>query len=440
MKRTLKIVSLCIAIVLLTQPLVAFDVVEPKDDGTITLEEFKEISKLETPARKAYEEIVDSWIDESNTTQYPDDYGGCFIDDDYKLTVKLVNNSPELRKYILDVVTNDSAVKFESTDISLSGLKTLQESATSELEKYDISSGISQRNSTVEITIYADDGVHNIAYNEVLSNPHINIEFKETIEDTTKDTSNSLSDSMSVVPTSTAATTAYPGGKVEATSGGTTYSGSIGWFGKAYLNGVQHNVMLTAGHVVAGFVELGADVTINGTTILSGNRLTNSNYVYYNYVYNSLRKLQGDYGFVVFSGITPSYNSMLTSGTSTTMPVVDWELGRDVLEGQTVCKGKGESGYQTAEVVNIDTQYEPKINTGNGSTESILVQGLVSVSNGVRAFADCGDSGDVVCLINGDGKLSFCGIISGTPDPDGTIAVFTPTALLYGAGFVPIVN
>ena len=213
MKRTLKIVSLCIAIVLLTQPLVAFDVVEPKDDGTITLEEFKEISKLETPARKAYEEIVDSWIDESNTTQYPDDYGGCFIDDDYKLTVKLVNNSPELRKYILDVVANDSAVKFESTDISLSGLKTLQESATSELEKYDISSGISQRNSTVEITIYADDGVHNIAYNEVLSNPHINIEFKETIEDTTKDTSNSLSDSMSVVPTSTAASTAYPGGE-----------------------------------------------------------------------------------------------------------------------------------------------------------------------------------------------------------------------------------
>ena len=402
-KSTIKLIAMLLTVVLMLPNFAGVGALNENevDDNIVSREEIDEIGRLEAPATKAYEEIMFSWMNDESEVQYPESFGGCYIDDDYNLAIKIVENDPELKAQICDIVTDCATVTFVETDISLNDLLYINRNLDTILPEMDIrQSMVCQRTSTVEV------GVHNEI--ESYSIPSITIDstYLEHLHFFEADPSTPM---VSLNPGNTIG----------------NETGTLGWYGTGYFGGTYKSCILTAGHVAR---ELeGGNIVVNGSTVFYSNWWNSTNYTSIYYPSTAGTTTAGDYALLATT-LTPT-NTVKLSDTSS--PKITKCMDSDIyiwLEGKTVYKAFGVSGMKTAKVCAIDTE-------AGKNEDGVIVTGLVSVEG--RSFCINGDSGAPVLMKNSSQVDMLCGIITSKSN-NISVCYFTPITLIVdNSGFTP---
>lgn len=437
-KSTIKLIAMLMAVVLMLPNFTGAGALNENevDDGLLTWEEVEEIGRLEAPATKAYEEIMDAWTDEQGNIVYPDTFGGCYLDDNYMLVIKIADGDELLEQQIRDTVTDCGYLVFQEADISYSQLKELQKDV---LEKGCsdgvISVSISQRDSVVDLHIRNENSKPGSRNTVKSNNQHIRITY---VEESAPCSNTKLSHLNTYISKAAIAANVspFPGLTIQATNGSFTGTGTIGWYGTYDFNGTPRDCILTAGHVVNGFIKLDANVTYSGITVVPSTYLEDRNYAFTSYGYDfnsSLNKYvnYGDAGYMTYKDILPT-NKLIINERGTTVTIETWEVTRPALTGKTVYKGKGVSGGTSSVVANTDLTFETNFNG-----KFMDVYGMVLLDDDYTVFGKDGDSGAPIYLLNSSGKPSLCGIFAGEGSLVNREYYMTPTSLLRSAGFTP---
>lgn len=444
-KSTIKLIAMLMAVVLMLPNFTGAGALNENevDDGLLTWEEVEEIGRLEAPATKAYEEIMDAWTDEQGNTVYPDTFGGCYLDDNHNLVVKVVDNDMDIKAQMTELIKSPSAIQFEEATISYNDLcelknQTLRTIAESGIKECSV--GISQKNNTVEVRII--DPIANSCSVLQELDESVNVTYVNPTLQIDEFISNDAEQEPIISNSINASVTVYPGTQISSQAG----RGTVGWYGTYKFGNESKNCILTAGHVVKSFMESGTDIKYASTVVLAGRYAESRSYATYTYLnqgdYDTNIYSVGDYGFIAYSNnISPS--NKLVIGFSDG----DYKLREirkclsetsELIEGKTVVnvfKGYGETGFRAATIISLDT-----IEFIDNSI-SKQIRNVVSVKNVNERFAKRGDSGTAIYYINGSNEPVLCGIFSGGDEEPTTIAssyyYFTPMNIIIDAGFTP---
>ena len=436
-KSTIKLIAMLLTVVLMLPNFAGAGALNENevDDGLLTWEEVEEIGRLEAPATDAYDEMINSWVDESNTVIYPSTYGGSYLRDDYKLVIKLVNGDSVLREQILAAVSNPSVLVFVDTDISRAELYDL---AT----QIEFPEGVFPCYSTVSYELSAIRAV--VDKNSVVAMPYSAVQPHVIFEP-----AEPLVRQYGDCP---------PGDIFTAKVDGKTDVGSVGWHGKYQFQNTSSSsrCILTAGHVISEMKGHNVVSSDKATIIISDDNFKTNSY-YYNSLEHStgttihptmgtpMENYDGDYGFIRTSSVTLT-NKVITGATagSIAMSMPNTPTNYENLEGMTVYKSKGNSSYRSGKLLSSQFTYNIEQSEHDVGI-AYKVNGLLAISpvNPAGRFSEPGDSGTPVFYYKG-GTYYVLGIVSNGPreskpgEPPVTgDSLITGINLILDAGFIP---
>lgn len=431
-KSTIKLIAMLLAVVLMLPNFAGAGALNENevDDGLLTWEEVEEIGRLEAPATKAYEEIINSWANEDGNITYPAAYGGCFLDTNYRLVVNLVNNNAELRDEIISVVETDNIIEFRSVDISHNQLFSIQNTLTDYLPHCKvISSCVSYVDNAVNVQVKSPgnvaDALSIIAENSIMpDSQHINISYvNDSVFPETNENDFYLDMPISNAALVAAAVSVNPGELIYSTKGSET--GTLGWYGKFKFNGSSSYTpcILLAGHVAEAIYRLGGGVKAGGTEVYPNSRFDDKNY-YYSYLYGDMELgcYSGDYALLAYKAGSMTQSNKLDLGYDSSATIIQFQRFTSMLTGKSIFKSYGKSGCTVGIV--------------QGPATSELIRNLISVECSGR-FCTEGDSGAPCYYTNSSGARVLCAFVTGYNKYDSSISYCTPLQVPYDAGFVP---
>lgn len=455
-KSTIKLIAMLLTVVLMLPNFAGAGALNENevDDGLITEEEMLAMVAEETPALEAYMDMMNMWLTPDGM-EYPDTYGGCYIDESKHLIVKLVNDDTVLKNMITSVVSDMSPVRFESASISLNALENIYKSdiqlASTDSKTY--SKYIDQEESVVVVEVNSTTDMPMVCSDDGIS-PHIKIVpidkqassgAPELMADILPMGANiNYENSVAQVPASF-----LPGGTFSGSKNGTVFTGSrasFGWYGEFDFGDGYVPCLLIAGHVAKQYELNGYNLcaptngTYNGSdisryTLVVTNEMLSSS----DSCYNSLQPLPGGYGgsgdFAIVkyidNSVTPSTLARKTNSTyfditkATTLPLS---------QGQTLYKCMGETGYKYATVLTAEGSYLDE----ESLPEDYISAGelaRVGLANDKTQFSQPGDSGCTVFYMTSTVKW-LCGM-SVANKIGGTDSYVTPLHAIRNLGFVP---
>ncbi len=407
-KYRIKLVALFVAVALMLPSFTgAGALVENEvDDVLLTIAEVEEIVQREAPATEAIEKLTNSWQTSSDEIVYPKAFGGCYIDDDYHLVVKVVDNDPIFMSEV-EKITGLNTIVFEETDISFNNLLNLYERIPEIMGDMDLVSwGVSQEKSRVVVTVpeSAIMPLSNI-------DPHIEVCIAEQKDEPMQPYS------------------------ISRDPGKAFGVGSLGWYG-TYENApssYDNMAILTAGHVAYDMKEdsYHGDIYFGNTLVFPYSRFNSSSYCKINFATSG--SISGDYAFLVCSNVTPSNTLEMQDGTVIIRNY--YSAGVHDLQGKTVFKAYGSSGFKSSTVKTSPTSYTYTDHESDSFVASVDISDVSSVYG--DDFCDHGDSGAPVFTGSSNSELQLCGIISGNDTRYGGLSYFTNMTSIVNSGFVP---
>lgn len=393
--------------------------------------------KKQVPANAAFEQIVDSWTDDSGCFSYPDKFGGFYHTSDYKLAVKLVDNDMTLRAQIENAVDDSSILQFECTDISINDLHALKENVPNLLsDQVEILSiGISQKNSCVVVEIRKPSGI--MGYSQAITDiPHVTFREREH------------SSSFHAIN--------YNSGKLMYTKTNSNPEGTLGWYGTYAFSGTQYPCFATAGHVAYAFEHRDTDIFFGYSRVF---RKNNYGSVYCKIVCGDgmndagepYGESNGDYAFFAHNmdGYSSYDNNVTTINQSNKLQLFTTAVTitnycrslANLPDDQMVMKGYGIGGSYASygRVYCADISYTNDVNDA-------VIEHTIEIRTVGNVFCHSGDSGGPVYYYNSANQATLLGLICGgedTNNPSSTsdyYANITPITTLVDSGFVPYVG
>lgn len=435
-KSTIKLIAMLLTVVLMLPNFAGAGALNENevDDGLLTWEEVEEIGRLEAPALKVYRELIAVWKDENGKAIFPDWYAGSYLDDNNMLSVKIAGDIKVYSDYIKNIVSNDDVLNFEEAALGYNELCELKENVLSHPDSKSADSIFVSVEDNAVIVEGSLESLISMSKDSVYNNPNIKCIKKDFVH-TDKVPVQSAINSLSTQ----AAGTVYPGEIIYNNAA----SGTLGWYGTYTFRGNSKPCILTAGHVIRGFIH-GGDVKANpGTVLLSGGYLQYDYYFPYYIKYVCLddsksgATSRGDYGFMAYENISPSNKIYIGSGEQP-RTVTDYLRNTDdlVVNQTLVYKGYGVSGFKTATVKGKNVTWIYDRANEQTITDVVSVQGDV-------AFGVNGDSGSPVYSWDSSGNsFTICGIFDGGTTYTSTTNTyyFTPMPLIVDAGFEPYIG
>ena len=382
--------------------------VENEVDDGLTLEEIKEIGRREAPATRAFLSIMHVWENEDGVLCYPESYGGCFLDENYNLVIKIKGNDEKLKNDILSIADDTNSIVFRETDISFNELLDLKDAVLSEIPQgVCASANIVSRESAVHVTFWGDNENKNW-YNECgLTDSSSHVVFE---------CSSGITECLSLNPGDTIADN----------------FGSLGWYGEANFNGTTKKCLLTAGHVARGLEQAKRSIYVTMVEVFNYEWVSNRNYTITDYPklpINTQVTIVGDYALLAYDGLTQTNNVHMSPSYYEVIELYMDDPYLTMLEGKRVAKANGVSRYKVSTIASsVPSEYPVDSN-------KVMVTGIVSVNG--SDFCEPGDSGCCVFMFDGNAVTTLCGIIASKSD-DKPLSYFTPITLpCNDAGFIP---
>ena len=132
---------------------------DPENEEMTVLEadELTDLEKealMQIPAVKASKALGEYFLNTGYAAdEIPECYGGAYINDNQQLVIKITSGNPDICNGIRDIMPFDASYIIEEVDISLTELMSIQEEASSFYKSMVSTSGISQKDSIVNIDI-----------------------------------------------------------------------------------------------------------------------------------------------------------------------------------------------------------------------------------------------------------------------------------------------
>ena len=408
------------------------------DDGLLTWEEVELTAQLESQAVEAHDELVAAWTIENGEICYPENFGGYYITDNYKLAVKIVNGDEEFMNQVLSIVSNPSSVEFETTDISYSELidlnRRMPEYASSMNHSF-VYSGINIESSTVLLGVKPSKGDKVRVSSNDLPIPyynHVSIEYVDDLPST---------EVNGIEPSSASAyhDGALLGDKVESWGFAHDY-GSIGAYGYYDFNGdgkLDKNseaCFATAGHIgffakyYATAIRVAGNIVIDQADVRDGD-----NYIKYVFgssepniegYYSSI----GDYSFFRYQKNLSPTNVVSGTGRKITAYNAANDLGK-----VSVYKVGATTGLKVGKIENNDMSYAFVFDNSiphEYADKKVIVYNMIGVKG--TGFGEGGDSGGPVYTVSSSG-LCLCGLFDGE-NVTRDMYVFTPMNIVCSGG------
>ena len=372
---------------------------DPENEEMTVLEadELTDLEKetlVQIPAIKASEALGEYFLSIGYAEdEIPECYGGAYINDEHQLVIKITAGYQAICDDIRDIMPSDASFIIEETDISLLELMSIQNNVTSIHRNGISASGISQKDSMINIGItpeYAKvigqlpsanqtNMFDHVRFYVDVDVPHFNTSliggnalYREVIKD-----------KKPILE----------------------FAGTLGFCGTFKINGKIHPCILTAGHLVEGY-----DIYY-ATGNPSGNNSENS-------TIHFIDGKQGDYALIPIGTGNSSTNLVRVSQNTTAkitssyngIPITDLFQDREVIKyGVTTGLTAG-----TIQEINTSRGY-------NGKT----ILGLVSFFNKSTTICAPGDSGGPVWFLDENGSRESRGIISAVYTDDTRVGYFT---------------
>lgn len=388
-------------------------------------------SLAQSDAIDAYFVLRNTFVLDENgeIIDYPDSYGGCYINDDNQLVICGKNGDFSFISSCQNIIDeNNLPVIYQSCNVSLKEA----------IKQYYKLSDYLTDDSIIENSFYSSeknsyiiqiDTEHEQVLSEALYrlysnadcksiNTSISIEYVETeslsvkkseVESKVEDISNIAASSNYPLIAGTPLYSNYPNSRTYMQCGTLGISGSIGG---------MNNFILTAGHV--------AD---------------NSPCLYKNGVYTQLltHSIQvgsdrlGDFGILyTTSSLYYSTNLTYVDKGQTTSTIAYYYNHSDYPEGATLCKYGISTGYTEGKVAG--TSY---IEYQNGF-ENLEIKGIISVKSTEGPLSAPGDSGGPVWAKAKNGSKILMGVVSGSNYSQGYYYMYvSPLYLATSQGFTP---
>lgn len=357
------------------------------------------------PAMKAHNYLyTELLIDDNGNELFPEWYGGCYINDNNALVIKIVNGNKNAHNLVASVMQEDAEYTFEVCTISLGELD--------KLAKEVVALG---DNSVQSVTLILEDGEITVGVDDVTtfmnrrntsliySSPYINV----------------------VQTGETQAMTNLVGGEKlnYQSSEGIDVAGTVGYCG-TYIYGNGAGVQpcfLTAGHVVTAGVDLFFE---DGAMVEDPYIVQYSNNGY------------GDYALVPVNDRT--ITNLVRMNSPSTVPVnsVFYSTNISALAGnQQIYKHGAITGFTTGTI--LGPSYSE---TYDGKT----IYGLVQFNNrdvaDLGEIAQRGDSGGPIWRIDANGNRQLMGIHVGG-NATRNYAIYSPIYMPYQNNmFMPKTN
>ena len=477
-KRNLRIVALMLLVALIIPCYANAGDGEALKDKMLTDEEQLELMLKQASAMEAYEQLMDAWVDESGGLAYPNAFGGFYHTDDFKLAVKVVGGDERFMAEVIEIVDNPGIIRFVETDISFKELVALQQSISDEYPNLEFSSGISQVDSTVNISIC--EKAYGLRQNapsliKLAGTPHVSV----TVTDE---------------PATMYSTNYDPGRMIfgePSSASALTGVGTLGWYGTYnFPNRGRVDCFLTAGHVQIAFQRDVLDMYFGNTKVFSKDDYPETSYSTENCVvvcggkrtknfwpegnsYGDLAMMACESPGVPDVEINASNKIYINT---TTMTVTDYfGSGKrlEILQGKFDPSDKTSVEAELLPLIPANTRVAKGWGVGgrlsNGSLQSMATYGVISDictdynynnsgalgasgSKGIiwgciqidpqsttKPFAISGDSGGPVYYVKSNGKVSLLGIVSGGREGE-TYTYITPTTIMVMNGFIPYVG
>ena len=341
------------------------------------LTELEKLALEQIPAIKAHEAIYESMlINDEGEELLPEWYGGCYISEDNKLVIKIVQGYDEIVNTIEQTVPTDASYTVENTDISLGDLVSL-----SEIVKASDAAGtfsaltISQQDSVVYVSFPEEkEGI--CTYNSsrsIMNNEHIEVRY-------------------GVKPVTTSA---IKGGDTlfRNENGLMRSHGTVGFCGTFVKGGTTYSGIVTAGHVAQN------TALYFGYNNPLGNESDNSIIQYAN-------RQAGDYALIPMGN---NSKTNLVKLSSTTSGEVTYISEDDYISGMIDNRYVFKYGFVTGMTMGQITGYNTEVHYGN-----VYIEGLVQITDksGDTLLSE-GDSGGPVWGLTSSEERELMGVISG---------------------------
>lgn len=358
------------------------------------LTELEKLALQQIPAIKAHEAVYNNLlIGDEGEELLPEWYGGCYISEDNKLVIKIVQGFEGAITAIDRIVPKDAKYTFESTDISLGDLAFLAESVTvSDVAGTYSAITISQENSTVCVAFAEEDeGISTHNSQSIMNNKHIEARY-------------------GVTPITTSA---IKGGDTlyRDLDGLMRSQGTAGFCGSFVKNGTTYSGIITAGHVAQG-ISL-----YFGYSNPLGNTNNNSIIQYAN-------RQSGDYALIPIGNNSKTNLVKLSSNTSGEVAYVsDDDYISGMIDNRYVFKYGFVTGMTMGKITGFNTEVHYD---GN-----VYIEGLVQITaeNENTTLLQSGDSGGPVWCLTSSEERVLMGVVSGKEANIPSIGYYSPIYL-----------
>ena len=370
------------------------------ENEEMTVLEADELTNLEKealvqiPAIKASEALGEYFSSIGYAAdEIPECYGGAYINDNQQLVIKITSGNPDICNGIRNAMPFDASYIIEETDVSLLELISIQNNVTSIHRNGLSASGISQKDSMVNVGItpeyaktigqlpstYQTNMFNHVRFYVDVDVPHFNTSliggnalYREVI--------------INKKPI-------------------LEFAGTLGFCGTFKINGKIHPCILTAGHVVGDYKIYYAE----------GNPAGNSGE---NSVINFTNGGNGDYALIPI-GTGNSITNLVRVSQNATAKITSSYNGipiTDLFQDREVIKYGVVTGLTAGTIheINTDRYYNDK-----------TIYKLVSFYNKNTTICAQGDSGGPVWFLDENGSRELRGIVSAVNTGDTHLGYFT---------------
>ena len=383
---------------------------DPENEEMTVLEadELTDLEKealVQIPAIKASEALGEYFSSIGYAAdEIPECYGGAYINDNQQLVIKITSGNPDICKGIRDAMPFDASYTIEETDISLIELMSIQEEAGSFYRSIISTSGISQKDSIVNIDIPSE-------YAQVVSQTSLT-QFKSNI---TSHIHLRVTDGRSIPTASLIGGNALYGYDDKKNW---QVKGTIGFCGNFIKNNQYYSCVLTAGHLADEELYYG----INNEADNVGNSIVQ----YENGEY-------GDYALIPIGENSTTNLVRLSNTTTGKITSAEYSNVYGDFEGRYVYKYGDKTGLTSGQIKDFNVSCTHDLD--------ITIKGLTSIQNNTITVIDYGDSGGPVWYIMNDGTRQLYGNVSGKNTSNTHIGYFSRLYYpRYNSFYLPKLN
>ncbi len=381
---------------------------DPENEEMTVLEadELTDLEKealMQIPAVKASKALGEYFLNTGYAAdEIPECYGGAYINDEYQLVIKITAGYQAICDDIRSIMPSDASFAFEESDISLADLISIQGETLSLYKNMISSSGISQKDSVVNVKVppeYAELISSKIfsTFNNNLS-PYVRFHITEGRPELT--------------------TSLIGGNALYAYDDASKWTawGTIGFCGTYKALGQSFTGVITAGHMADRALFYGINNPVGNLS-----EQLNPSGTIPNSIVQFKNGEKGDYALI------PAGKNTLTNlvrlGQNTTGKITtsyNTTPISDDFQGRQVLKYGIKTGLTAGTIQEINTS-----NSYGIAPNLTEIFGLTSFMNNTLTVVDSGDSGGPVWYIEDNGTRQLRGVISGTYNPDKRLGYFS---------------